>query len=176
MSERLHTWTPNTSTGLLNDELDHLWQDTVLTPAYMEARLSAAQTANLAAGNHVEFDVASKSAGGITLATGTGQANGIFTLPIGTYWITAFPEVTFSAAGVLQLRWRDSGGGALSANFATIRPYSSTADQFGSAAAHALVEVTGSSLDVKLEIIGTPSNVSNIHTRTVATIITLSRT
>ena len=40
--------------------------------------LSADQTSNLAAGNHVEFNTTSGSLGG--LATGSGQANGIITL------------------------------------------------------------------------------------------------
>lgn len=147
---------------------------TGFSPKYMEARLAANQTANLARGDHVEFDTESQSSGHITLATGAGQANGIFTLPEGVHLITAFPAASFSSAGALQLRWKNTAGGNLSASTALVRPPSSTSNISGSSAATALVVVTGSPLDVVLDIIGTPTSLDSINTATLATIFSLS--
>lgn len=69
--------------------------------------LSADQTSNMATGNHVEFNASQGSLGG--LSTGTGQANGIVTLPAGkTYKITFTTRVIFSgSSGVLSIYIHD---------------------------------------------------------------------
>lgn len=60
--------------------------------------LSANQTSNFATNNHVEFNTVQGSLGG--LSTGSGQANGIISLPAGkTYKITGSLGFQTSAAG-----------------------------------------------------------------------------
>ena len=44
------------------------------------ARLSAAQLTNMAADNHIEFDIDDASSTIATVSTGVGQANGLFTI------------------------------------------------------------------------------------------------
>jgi L-lactate utilization protein LutC len=70
------------------------------TKEVMFAYLSITQGSNLTSGNHIEFDSISFQQGtGITLATGSGQANGIFTLPAGKIFkITCVTNVTFSGS------------------------------------------------------------------------------
>jgi len=72
---------------------------------YLLASLSADQTTNLGVGNHVEFDSEAKRGTAISLATGAGQANGLFTLTGGkTYEI----EVNIGAEcneGTAEMRW-----------------------------------------------------------------------
>jgi len=69
------------------------------TKEVMQASLSSTQLSNLAQTNHVEFNTILFQQGtGITLATGSGQANGIFTLPAGkTFRITSSLFGTTSA-------------------------------------------------------------------------------
>jgi hypothetical protein len=58
--------------------------------------LSANQSSNLAVGNHIEFNTSKGSLGG--LSTGSGQANGIITLPAGkTYKITGVARFNHSS-------------------------------------------------------------------------------
>lgn len=65
---------------------------------YGRYTLSADQTSHLAVGNHIEFDTYQGSLGG--LSTGSGQENGIITLPAGkTYKITGSFGVNHSSAG-----------------------------------------------------------------------------
>lgn len=60
--------------------------------------LSANQTSNFAAGNHIEFDTCQGSLGG--LSTGSGQQKGIVTLAGGkTYKITAMLATSCSSPG-----------------------------------------------------------------------------
>ena len=66
----------------------------------MFAYLSLTQSSNLSSNDHIEFDSVSFQKGsGITLATGSGQANGIFTLPADKYFkITCVEAVNFSGS------------------------------------------------------------------------------
>ena len=75
---------------------------------FCTASLSADQTTNLSATNHVEFDTLDED-GGITLQTGTGQANGIFELSSGKkYYLSAKLRPEFSGAtGQLVVAWYD---------------------------------------------------------------------
>jgi hypothetical protein len=50
---------------------------------YLIAALSADQTTNIALGNHIEFDSASSRGTSITMSTGAGQLDGLFTLQPG---------------------------------------------------------------------------------------------
>ena len=62
--------------------------ETFTNSDYLYARLSADQTTNLAAGQHVEFDTVVNSRGtSITMSTGSGQANGLFTLTSGKSYL-----------------------------------------------------------------------------------------
>jgi hypothetical protein len=60
---------------------------------YILATLSAAQSSNLSAGNHVEFDQSAANGSGIGLSSGSGQALGIISLPAGTW------DIAFQARG-----------------------------------------------------------------------------
>jgi len=68
--------------------------------------LSTNQTTNLITGNHIELDTSEGSLGG--LSTGTGQNNGIITLPAGkTYKITGSFLFNHSIAGATTLQLYD---------------------------------------------------------------------
>jgi len=68
--------------------------------------LSADQTSNTGEGSHVEFNTSEGSLGG--LATGSGQANGIITIPAGKkYKITGSFRFGHSAAGWTEARVYD---------------------------------------------------------------------
>lgn len=84
------------------------------SPKYMTATLSGNQTTGLADGDHVEFDTALVDSGHVTLSTGSGQANGIFTLPPGVWRLLLVPAADFSGAtGQVNLRWTDVTGAAV---------------------------------------------------------------
>lgn len=125
------------------------------SPKYLTAELSANQTANLAVDDHVEFDTKSTDSGHITLSTGTGQANGIFTVPVGTWFITAAISVTtFSAdGGLLSMRLRnDATDGVIDhGSPIIIRSLTSTSRNSNHPTQSWILD-TASSIDVKLEI------------------------
>lgn len=77
------------------------------TGTFISASLSADQTANLAANDHIEFD--SVEAGTIVLQTGVGQADGIFELKQNkTYVLNAELRPEFSGAtGQVVVAWYD---------------------------------------------------------------------
>lgn len=84
------------------------------SPKYMTARLSADQSTNIDSGDHVEFNQAIADSGHITLSTGSGQENGIFTLPEGVYRLQAFVRATFSdSTATLVFRWAVPGGSVI---------------------------------------------------------------
>lgn len=132
---------------------------------YISANLSANQTANLAAGDHVEFDTTIEDSGHITLGTGTGQTNGIFTLPPGTWMVIASPlRANFSdGTGVVSLRIHDGTTG-LGSGPAILRPPSSTSNDGVSVETTALIANT-SPLSVELQI-QAPTALNNINSVT----------
>ena len=82
----------------------------VQQPDYLIAALSSNQTTNLNANNHIEFDSFSSRGTSISLATGAGQANGLFTLQGGkTYEIWCNIGIQINE-GVAQIRWRNDSG------------------------------------------------------------------
>jgi hypothetical protein len=78
------------------------------TGTFATSSLSADQTTNIAANDHVEFDTLDED-GGITLQTGAGQADGIFELKSGKkYQLSAHLRPEFSGAtGQLVIAWYD---------------------------------------------------------------------
>lgn len=128
---------------------------TGFSPKYLTARLSATQTANLTAGNHVEFDTKSADSGHITLSTGTGQANGIFTIPAGVWVLSVGVLAEFNlATGVIGFRFEDDDAGTvIDHNFAvSVRPYDS-ADQVGSMSTISVILVNSVSVNAKVAIV-----------------------
>lgn len=175
MSEKLFNWTDKTSTGLVGRELDHLWETAPLTPKYITATISAAQTSNLAVGDHVEFDTVVEDSGHISLSTGAGQADGIFTLPEGI-WRIELPtcRVNFSdSAGELQLRFRDDSNTNLGTGNAIFQPPSGTDNFDGGSSTGGIVIVPSASLDIELQI-RTAFNVNSIGTPTGVLIFALA--
>lgn len=75
---------------------------------YLEARLAASQVANFAVGMHVEWDIVSQRGTRITMATGAGQADGIFTLAANGLYEVSFgmsAEITAAAGAAGQVTW-----------------------------------------------------------------------
>lgn len=87
------------------------------SPKYMTATLSGNQTNNLGGGGggpHIEFDAAVVDSGHITLSTGAGQANGVFTVPRGVWLLELVIQVNFSGpTGDMQVSWAVDGGSTL---------------------------------------------------------------
>ncbi len=78
--------------------------------------LTSTQSSNLAATDHVEFDGSDADILGalITVTSGAGQTNGIFTLQPATYKITAHLALTLTAAtDQVVVRLTDGAGVAL---------------------------------------------------------------
>lgn len=144
------------------------------SPKYISANLSANQTSNLAAGDHVEFDTTIEDSGHITLATGTGQANGIFTVPAGVWNILVSPvRINFSGAtGFAALRIKDGAGNSLGAGSAQMRPPSSSNNDGVSGETSALF-VNSAEETIEVEIQG-PTAVNNINSSTGISIVGLS--
>jgi len=78
------------------------------TGTFASASLSADQTTNIAATNHIEFDTLDED-GGIVLQTGAGQLDGIFELGgARKYYLSASLRPEFSGAtGQLVVVWYD---------------------------------------------------------------------
>ena len=126
----------------------------VTSVEYMSADMSGDQSTNLTAGNHVEFDTELESSDGVELATGSGQADGIFTLAPGVYMLSISSlVVNFSAiTGSLSLRFRDGDGTQLGAGPALLKPPGSTALQAGNGYTSAIFVSTSSVNTVELRI------------------------
>lgn len=127
---------------------------TGFSPKYLTAQLSGNQTGNLASGNHIEFDTKGSDSGHITLSTGAGQANGIFTIPAGVWFIQWEVSVSFTVStGVFQTELRDDfddstvGHGKSTSH----RPISSSSNGAG-ITIHSDILVLSSATDVKVEI------------------------
>lgn len=86
---------------------------------YAEIAMSADQTARIANGNHIEFNLAVGplvDSGDVSISTGTGQALGDITIKAGkTYRIEAYVRPTFSTtnSGNVRIQINDAGGGGL---------------------------------------------------------------
>lgn len=72
------------------------------------ASINANQTTNLAVGNHIQFDFGFGQGGFITLATGSGQANGIFTLAAGYFYqLTCHVNCSSLTTGQATFLWQN---------------------------------------------------------------------
>lgn len=133
------------------------------SPKYLTARLSADQTANLAAGNHVQFNTVSADSGHITLSTGAGQANGIFTIPAGVWKIDIHVGADSSAPNAFAVfRLVDDPGNLAIAGTqsATLVSVTRAVDQAADPSASYILD-TAATVDVKVNIIN-PSNLAAI--------------
>lgn len=135
------------------------------SPKYLTATLSANQTANLAANNHVEFDTKSADSGHIALSTGTGQANGLFTVPAGVWVVSSRVFAAFAnSTAILALQLFDDVAGAAADHSKAIRlrPISQALDE-SIVSDQGWIVTTTSSTDLKLEIT-TSTDVTSINT------------
>lgn len=134
------------------------------SPKYITATLSGNQTANLGDGRHVEFDTTLVDSGHITLSTGTGQANGTFTLPPGVWRLVLIPAAAFSGStGIVNLRWTDTTGAAvdLGPSPCRFKQKDNTANPHGPNTADVLFE-NPSTADIQVRISGATA-LNNIH-------------
>jgi hypothetical protein len=75
---------------------------------YLYAGLSADQTTNISEDNHIEFDTSSVVGTSISLATGAGQANGLFTLTGGKLYEVYAHLNPLVNEGQCLVQWLDS--------------------------------------------------------------------
>lgn len=125
------------------------------SPKYMTAFLSGAQTTNVNANDHVEFDTTSADSGHITLSTGVGQANGIFTIPAGVWFIQAVITANFaSSSGIATLEFRNNADDSAIDHGRRIlqRPMTDVANSSDVPVQFVILN-TASSIDVKLDIV-----------------------
>ena len=117
------------------DTTDNKWQQVTTGKqgvlaggSFISASLSADQTTNIAATNHVEFDTT--DSGTLVLQTGSGQADGIFELLSGkTYVLNASLRPEFSGAtGSLVVAWYDITNTAELGKRAIYEPVTQTTD------------------------------------------------
>lgn len=123
------------------------------SPKYMTAKLMGNQTSNLAVGNHVEFNSIRADSGHISLSTGAGQAQGIFTVPKGDWQVALVVNANYNGAlGLIGIDLvEDPGGTVLGAARARDRSYSA-ADNESRAPVSSQVISLASATDVKAEI------------------------
>ncbi len=119
------------------DTTDNKWQQvttgkqgvaSLSTGTHISASLSADQTTNISATNHIEFDTVDE--GDIVLQTGAGQADGIFELKQDkTYVIKGQLRPEFSGAtGSLVVAWYDITNAAELGKRGIYEPTTQTAD------------------------------------------------
>lgn len=147
------------------------------SPKYMTATLSANQTANLTAGNQVEFNTILEDSGHITLGNDGDGNPGLFTLPEGL-WIVRISSavIGFSGGtGQLNLRWVQNPGGIdRGSGPAIFRPPSSTSNASSSGDTEAIVDNRGAgSVTLTLNIANSTA-VTSIGSNTGATIFALA--
>lgn len=132
---------------------------------YMRAILSANQTSNLAAGNHIEFDSIQDDSGDISLSTGTGQQRGLFTVPPGV-WLVLLHLVAVGisdTSGFLQVQPFDQTSAEGIGN-GTLHIAPNAGDSaMSSPSAAGLVNTTSGNVVIKAEIIQS-SNIDHIST------------
>ena len=113
--------------------------------AFAHSSLSVDQISNFTVGNHVQFEILDFVQGGITISTGVGQADGIFSLPAGkTYNLMGTVSANFSGAGSynIDLQWRIVTGGLIG-KIAHIIPQQSTAKESAQPIASAMITTVG---------------------------------
>jgi len=120
---------------------------------FLTVSLSADQTANIAANNHVEFDTKDED-GGIVLQTGAGQADGIFELLGGRkYYLQASLRPEFSGStGQLEVAWFDQTNSAEIGSRAKYEAQDHSGSDANQPTAATLVTPT-TNIVVKLEIL-----------------------
>ena len=126
-------------------------------PAYMYARLTADQTTNISAGNHVEFDVESSRGTLISLATGAGQADGIFTLAPGvTYEIVVAMRMELNEGAFNAQLYDDVGETAIvddtGEDAAVLVGYDNIANDASQVGTNTVIFTPSVETDVKMEI------------------------
>lgn len=128
---------------------------------WAEIRLSANQTTNVSAGNHVEFDqiVGASYTGLISLATGAGQADGIITLAANRHYAIYTSLGAQINEGQAQLRWVDHPADTdlITVDGSTSRlliatDSGATADNTPTPTEVSVVDGGGSGLVIKLEL------------------------
>lgn len=133
------------------------------SPAYMLALLSADQTTNLALNDHIEFNTSNSDNGIISLATGSGQANGLFTLPANRIYRLECQLSSFfsSTVGSFFFSWRNNTSGTLIGSLAGVAPFSTPANETTISKAVAIIAPSVST-QVEVRISGAPSSLTDI--------------
>jgi hypothetical protein len=90
--------------------INNAYVQSPIGPHYLYGRLSANQTVNINAGNHVEFDTFKVVGDSIAPSTGSGQQLGLFTLQPGkTYEMHAYVRCQLNE-GSVSMRWVNDAG------------------------------------------------------------------
>lgn len=88
----------------------------VILRQYAYAYISAAQTARITSGNHIEFDrfslLGAFPAGNVAMSTGSGQANGVFTLT-GRRYLVVLQVLGQTNEGFITGAWADAAGATI---------------------------------------------------------------
>ena len=140
--------------------------------AYIYAELSSAQSSNLSTANHIEFNQIEVSNGIITLSTGVGQQNGMFTLPANrVYKLEAQLFVDYNSQAFIDIMWRNNTTGSLIGNLA--RLFGNNFSNFDAPVdkAVAIVDATVTT-EVELVITSTTASLQNIFPTGTYAIIT----
>lgn len=148
---------------------------TGFSPKYIVASLSAQQTTNIGAGDHVEFDQELESSGHITLSTGTGQENGVFTIPSGVWRIVMVPSATFSGAtGEVFFRWFNvTSGVQLDTSPVRLRHVDNASNPVGPLVSDFIL-VTPTPILAEVRFPSAPVGLNNVQASTSATIFAIS--
>ena len=132
---------------------------------YLQATLTADQSTNLNAGDHVKFDSVARSSGSsITLDTSTAYTStanvdsiGRFTLQGGkTYRLTAITNVVIfdDATGNVDISWYDADSGTSLSDLGSLRSYTST---FNEGKSPVVQTIYTPSVDTRIEVrLGNP--------------------
>ena len=130
------------------------------------ATLSSSQSTNLVANNHVEWDTTTFSTGSnITLATGVGQANGLFTLATGkTYQLRANMAIRYSASTDSYIfQWRNNTNGTLLGASVVTKPTTHAGNNDSYPGVISALVTTASSVQVELRIMSVTGTVIRLE-------------
>lgn len=147
------------------------------SPKYLSATLSASQTTNTSAGDHVEFNQILEDSGHVTMSTGTGQENGVFSIPAGVWRLALIPAASFSGAtGELTLRWVDiTGGGGINLGTAPVRMrHADNANNPVGPLISDILLVASTAVDVEVQFPVAPVAINNVQAQTSVIITGLS--
>ncbi len=144
------------------------------TGEYLSVSLSSAQTTNLAANEHIEFDQIDED-GGIELQTGVGQADGIFELLSGNkYLLSAQLRPEFSGAtGELIVAWYDRTNSTQIGRRAIYQSQTHASDNANQPVASIIV-TPDTNIDVEVRIIGVTALTLLTFNYTIANIFEIS--